>query len=348
MLKKSLFIHVGSHKTGSTSLQHFLYDKQNYLNKNDFEYFSKNAIGLDEKFKCSNSWIKINKKNLLNENGVEIKRMKLLCKRLFSSKYQNVILSSENFSWIFNKKPLRSFSIELKKYFYEIKIIIYLRRQDEMAVSFLQECSKKPNLPESRIFDFTLRAIPKINPSQYFYLNYFERLSLWENIFGKENLIVRCYDKEILNGGDVVTDFLQIINIPPILNEKKMLNQSSGFEATKVGHLLNECIKDKKLNRNLRKFLTHNENFLPSKKEAKNYLNNFKDSNLKLYNKYKIKFSNNFDRYPEKANDNWTEVSANKAILNVLRAINHSNDKSFLVKLRFNILRIIKNFHEFF
>ena len=69
---------------------------------------------------------------------------------------------------------------------------------------------------------------------------------------------------------------------------------------------------------------------------------------MKLYNKYKIKFSNNFDRYPEKANDNWTEVSANKAILNVLRAINHSNDKSFLVKLRFNILRIIKNFYEFF
>ena len=118
-----------------------------------------------------------------------------------------------------------------------------------MAVSFLQECSKKPNLPESRIFEITSRAIPKINSSQYFYFNYYEKLSLWRNIFGKKNLIVRCYDKKVLNGGEIITDFLHTLNIPPIFNKKEMLNKSNGFEATKVGHLLNESIKDKKLNK---------------------------------------------------------------------------------------------------
>ena len=341
--KKCLFIHIGSHKTGSTSLQHFLYNQQEHLNKNDFTYFSKNALGFNERDKCSNSWIKINKKNLLNENGVEIKKMQLLCKKLFSSNHQNVILSSENFSWIFHKKPLRSLSIELKKYFYKIKIIIYLRRQDEMAVSFLQECSKKPNLPESRIFEFTSRAIPKINTSQYFYFNYYEKLSLWRNTFGKENLIIRCYDKKKLNGGEVITDFLNALNIPPIFSEKELLNKSNGFEATKVGHLLNESIKDKKLNKYIRKYLSHNGNFLPSKKEAKNYLHYYKDSNHKLYQEYKIKFNNNFSRYPEKGNDKWTNESANRAIMNILQAINHYNDNSYLAKPIWNFIRNIKN-----
>lgn len=341
--KNCLFIHVGSHKTGSTSLQHFLYNKQKYLNKNDFNYFSKNALGLNERDKCSNSWIKINKKNLLNENGVEIKKMHSLCKKLFSSNHQNVILSSENFSWIFHKKILRSFSIELKKYFYKIKIIIYLRRQDEMAVSFLQECSKKPNLPESRIFEFTTRAIPKINSSQYLYLNYYEKLLLWRNTFGKENLIVRCYNKKSLIGGDVVTDFLHVLKIPPIPNVRKLLNRSNGFEATKVGHILNRCIKDKKLNKDIRKYLDHSGIFLPSKEEAKKYLYNFKDSNLKLDQEYKIKFSNNFDRYSKKGNENWTEDSANKAITNILQAINFHNDNSSLIKSLRHLINRIKN-----
>ena len=341
--KKCLFIHIGTHKTGSTSLQHFLYNQQEHLNKNDFTYFSKNALGFNERDKCSNSWIRINKQNLLNENGVEIKKMQLLCKKLFSSNRQNVILSSENFSWIFHKKSLRSFSIELKKYFYEIKIIVYLRRQDEMAVSFLQECSKKPNLPESRIFEITSRAIPKINSSQYFYFNYYEKLSLWRNIFGKKNLIVRCYDKKVLNGGEIITDFLHTLNIPPIFNQKEMLNKSNGFEATKVGHLLNESIKDKKLNKYMRKYLSHNGIFLPSKKEAKNYLYNFKDSNQKLYQEYKIKFSNNFSRYPEKGNDIWTEESANRAIMNILHAINDHNENSYFAKQIRSFIRSVKN-----
>ena len=269
--------------------------------------------------------------------------MQLLCKKLSSSKYQNVILSSENFSWIFYKKPLSSFSIELKKYFYKIKIIIYLRRQDEMAVSFLQECSKKPNLPESKIFEFTSRAIPKINSRQHFYFNYFEKLSLWENIFGKKNLIVRCYDKHSLIGGNVITDFLNTLNIPPISNEIKMLNQSNGFEATKVGHLLNECVKDKKLNMYARKYLDQNGTFLPDKQEAKKYLNNFKDSNLKLHKEYKVKFSQNFDSYPEKGNDKWTDESANKAIINILKSIKEYNDKSFSFKSIWNFIRKTKN-----
>src|SRR5205085_4173050 len=45
--------------------------------------------------------------------------------------------------------------------------------------------------------------------------NYEMMLCPWAEVFGEENLIVRIYDRKTLIGGDVIKDFLSILNYEP-------------------------------------------------------------------------------------------------------------------------------------
>jgi hypothetical protein len=86
---------------------------------------------------------------------------------------------------------------------------VYIREQVEYMASMYQQAVKGGNVSAS-LEDHIAR----------FKIDYEKFLLTWERVFGRENLIVRPYDKTKMIKGDVVADFLQVIGIADYQNFK--------------------------------------------------------------------------------------------------------------------------------
>ena len=86
---------------------------------------------------------------------------------------------------------MRRLKEEAEEAGYNIKIIVYLRRQDDFLLSWYNQIIKhnitsKNTLTWEEYFD---------NYNKYIKLDYFNCLKKLEHIFGKENIIARRFDK---------------------------------------------------------------------------------------------------------------------------------------------------------
>ncbi len=320
---KKLYIHIGYHKTGTTSIQNTLIVHKEILSKNDFCYFNPVAKHNIER-KNLNPWLTVNFDSeysmdctFNNLHSFNIKLRQVL--------QNNIIISAEHFCYL-NEKEIYRCMLILKEHF-DIKIICYLRRQDQQAVSFVQQGAKATLTTTEFISRKTnFRALP---PSDFYheYFDYNKIISRWAYAVGKENIILRIFDPSRMIDGDVVKDFLHTLDIHFLPTEHIKLNTSLGFKQTKLGHLFNAI--DLPLEwRNL----IHNEldgigKMLPARNDAQAFYNAYKKSNIELNKKFSISneyediFSNNFEMYPSESQDIWTEESANDVFLKIFNIL---------------------------
>ena len=87
----------------------------------------------------------------------------------------------------------------LTPHFDRIDLCVYLRRQDQVALS-LYSTRLKSGCTSADI-------LPRTGPDDP-YFNYDLSLGLWEEVFGRAHLHVRLFDRSELVEGDVVADFL--------------------------------------------------------------------------------------------------------------------------------------------
>ncbi|MBF7048009.1 hypothetical protein IY804_07995, partial [Campylobacter volucris] len=118
--------------------------------------------------------------------------------------FGNVVISSEHLSSRLQdvKEIKRCRKILHILGFREIKIIVYLREQSNMAPS-----SYSTELKAGKNDDLKL-------PNEFEYLGeYKQMLNKWINVFGKENMIVRLFDTNEFYKGDLLKDFIYNINL---------------------------------------------------------------------------------------------------------------------------------------
>ena len=317
-MDKKLILHIGSHKTGTTSIQAALYQNKKSLEKQGFSLFYHSANGVDSKDGHPGLWTLT-----FDEvsRGVFIRPD--LAKAL-SRLPETVVMSQENFSWVVERSELEKFNTRLRQYFSDIQIIAYIRRQDMQMVSHHQQGSKNPNLLAARLFGSRPRALSDVSEGIRLYLDYNERFAKWANVFGDENISLRIFDKNILKDGDSVADFSYVSGIQfPIIPERK--NESNGFEVTKINHLMNQVNISMPLRNWIHSYLDNSGKLMPSQTDACQFYQQFKEGNKALNARFKISsedciFSEDFAMYSEHAEDIWTEDSANSAILHLLKA----------------------------
>lgn len=92
----------------------------------------------------------------------------------------------------------------LGAFFDRISVTVYLRRQDQLALS-LYTTRLKSGGTEPELF-------PRTNADDLFF-NYNRSLRLWEDVFGRENVTVRLFGRDALVGGSIVADFLSVWGI---------------------------------------------------------------------------------------------------------------------------------------
>lgn len=196
MDEKTLYLHIGLHKTGSSAIQSFLGLNIDLMKKRGVYIPIKSDYIPGRDDIChyiADSFKKESEKEIdLIINGIKDE----------SKDYNKILISSEifcmNHSTQFNYKKTLEPSFIISKFSSittSIKIIVYIRRQDNQIMSMLNHLIKEGNKANVK------------NENIYQY-EYYEYLNKWAKIIGKENIIVCPYEKQQFYKGNIYSDFL--------------------------------------------------------------------------------------------------------------------------------------------
>ena len=206
---KTIFVHIGMPKTGSTSIQAFFSTHRHVLEEEGilyprlfcsggahFDFSSAFGFGASKKNITSNH---------LNDSLLELE------KEINGANFNKVIFSSENFVLDGDVDLLYSFLYTLDA---KLKIVVYLRRHDKWWPSAYQQSIKQVNNPPwgstfKEFLDFQ-------NSFGYKYWDYCSLIDRWASVFGRENILVRPFEKSQMKEGDVLQDFLDVIGVNDI------------------------------------------------------------------------------------------------------------------------------------
>lgn len=246
MNKKKLYLHIGTHKTGTTAIQVFSAKNSDYLKENDCLYVETGRPVRENRKLVGHHllpWYLIKHNVPKSYYGKYEKNIEHLFSDLVdeikTSKYNHILISSEEFD------KLNSEEIEaLKKYFadFEVFIIIYLRRKDSYIESMYQT-DVVYNSFNKTIYEFMNETkIP---------LKYFDFVNKWQKVFGTKNVTVNVYCKKLLKDENVVVDFFNHLGIEVAHKISKgkpsKVNASIPFQYVSLIALLRKLGSDKKI-----------------------------------------------------------------------------------------------------
>lgn len=195
----------------------------------------------------------------------------------------------------------------LRQHFDRIDISVYLRRQDQVALSLYSTKLKSGNTDTD------------ILPRPYeedLYFNYDASLAIWEEVFGRAHVHVRLFDRKELVGGDIVADFLSAWGLgkPAGYRPVGKKNESIGPEAQDYLRRINAHIEpiaglpiDEVLGPIAARLARHfpGKGARPARAEAEAFYAVFRASNEAVRKRHfparKTLFDEAFDGYPERA-----------------------------------------------
>ncbi len=323
--RRKLFLHIGSHKTGTTSIQHNLAHNTEALAAHGLSYFYESRIPVDEPPPDLHSWLGFVDRERIAPSGMTVRDPDLLVELLDATR-GDVIVSAENFSFFFGEQQIRELYSLLTLVFSDIDVVCYLRRQDRHVISHHQEGSKPLRRAENELFGHSGLAIPAWTPDHDLYLDYQRRLTTWADVFGRDALRIRVFDRTRLHGGDAVADFFNLLGVPTFTQIPDR-NASVGRYRTKVGHLLNATplVHHDLVSKVVRHRVEDGERARPSRQEAKDYYERFRASNAALQEwalpPGEVLFDDDFDEYDLQPFDRWDEDSANGVMTTLLEAM---------------------------
>lgn len=240
----TIYLHIGTPKTGTTALQKFLFNNREKLLEKGSLYpvsgmiSTQNITGVYSHHGLVKALLKMydpKSPGIQSRDGGEWKNSwEELKKEIKKIKPKNVILSSELLTY--RKEFYYSDMIDLAKRMleeYETKIVIYVRRQDEFFRSLYCQTMKSPLPQKVPNFNVNYPNINTMRMSQFignfkYQANYYSTIELWKKNFGVNNIIVRVFEKEQIQNGNVADDFLDILNLKLEYNKNcKDLNFSN-------------------------------------------------------------------------------------------------------------------------
>lgn len=229
-MNKTLFIHIGAHKTGTSAIQKFLSLNRENLKNNGYLYPHSGK-------RIAHHFVP----HGLQDRTVIYENPKKLTERLVNemkkSDQNTIILSSESFELLKKEETSRLKEIIPDKFL--VKIIYYVRRQDEQLESRYNQRVKMQSLGFDKNFDEFLQSF-SLNE-----LDYYSHLLPWKETFGKENIIVRVYEKEQLPNG-IFRDFLSAVGLDLDENfelPKRVVNPSLNWDLIEIIRLCNVHFK---------------------------------------------------------------------------------------------------------
>jgi len=235
--RKTIYIHIGFMKTGTSAIQSFLKTNKIFLEKKGFYYPTINVEAMNhlgfsllENIPSKiHHILPISRENLYEKLKNEIKKTKL----------NKIILTTEAYSLITTDSFLGEDAPKLLSEIlgcenYEFKILTFIRRQDEYLESQYNQHIKTHNF-----WNLYTKDIHAFYEEKRELLNFNMVIERWSKYFGEKNLLVKVYDEKT----NSVSDFLELLGIkekPNINILDRTINQKLSFKALEFMRLANK------------------------------------------------------------------------------------------------------------
>ena len=238
------FLHIGTPKTGTTTLQQFLDTNREQLLKHGILYpetFGLNSMGLvlgcyengkrDGLSKLynieSDKDVENLRKKLVGNLSTEVRKYNNLNSTIFSSEYFQLNLHT-NAEIELLKSSLNEIGFD------QIYIVVYLREQADLANSFYSTSVKAGETAEQP-------SSPVDNRYRHL-CDHRGTLERFGKTFGKSNIIVNIFEKGGIKNNSIIDDFMHIIDSnlnPASLSVPMNKNEALSTEGTLVLSRLN-------------------------------------------------------------------------------------------------------------
>ncbi|MDG1461952.1 MAG: hypothetical protein P8R04_00150 [Gammaproteobacteria bacterium] len=279
---RRLYIHIGYNKTGTTALQNFLKLNRVKFIERGFLYPTYGTADISAHHRFAAPFCRTTPAHF-DEGHDPSYVIENVMDELKASGASTMIISTEMIVFYADCFPDKI--KQLLEQFDEVKLIAYLRRQDDYIHSYYNSAIRN-----GRCATGFNEFVSGIN------LDYFDNLIAWETLFGEGNIIVRPYESENFSVNSIYSDFLSLLG--QSLDSDLQIPTERPNEALSkpMVYMLRE------LNRsgisNHQQFLNYLRNFLHSIDdipEAPEYfsrsarlemLNQYRDSNLKVAERF--------------------------------------------------------------
>lgn len=213
----TVYLCIGTQKTGTTYLQRFMRNNAKALKKQGYCYPKMDELGFGKIYKDRNAHFLA---YLSRGRDIEQKKRDIQKKRsegykilaALAKEYENIVLSDEIIWYQCNK--FENFWQELVEEFHkidcEVKVVVYLRRQDQVIQSLWNQRVKGiPGI--TREFSECI----KNGGLDWFSQDYYAQLQKILPYVGKDKLLVRVYERGQFGGEDhtLLSDYLETIGV---------------------------------------------------------------------------------------------------------------------------------------
>jgi len=191
MTPGTVWLHIGSPKTGTTSLQGFLNANATALAARGVNYV-----------RAGRSNIAHNRLAMAARRGSAAAELAAIDAECHAAPEAEHILSSE---LLFNAHTARRITTAISAgQIPRCRIVCYLRRQDSYLAALYKQLLKNGRIPPDR--EAFLANAPR-------HARYLETLAIYADRFGAANLIVRPFARDRLAAGDIVVDFANLTGL---------------------------------------------------------------------------------------------------------------------------------------
>jgi hypothetical protein len=213
-----IYIHIGTSKTGSKSIQRFLGEHREQLLENGYSYFRGRYPNPDNHTELHLATLRDERDSLGRLKWPETRGA--VYKRDITSNVQrflrqcttpHALFSNEGLSWLRYPDELEQLAEMMTGVGAEpLTFILYLRNKSDFLHSYANQIRKAPGRE------------PSDDPNSCLYIarnswivDYQTLIDAYAKRFGRQSMIVLDYDKEVATNGTVLPSLQQALNLPP-------------------------------------------------------------------------------------------------------------------------------------
>lgn len=223
-MARRLWLHIGMHKTGSSSIQAAMqgYDDGRiaYLDWPEANH----SLLMGCAFRETRIEQQVERgfaRDAAEYLAVAAVLREQLAERLAKGQ-RDIVISAEDMSAGFAAADVRRLLDFMARYFDEVKVIAYVREAQSYVLSAFQEIQKERGVP------FRPTALLPV---------YAQRFAPWEEVLGAGQMIYVPFLHDALQGGDVVTDFAARVGLAALARDVRA-NVTQSAEAVALTYVL--------------------------------------------------------------------------------------------------------------
>jgi hypothetical protein len=213
---KRIYLHIGTHKTGSTSIQAFLRANRRRLEKHGISLFN----GSIDRFNHIELYLaairperdSFAKQKLRIKTGPSFTAVVRgrVASFLASSRTSSVLMTTEGLSLLRHADEIERLRLLLDADHNQVSVILYLREREQFIESYKKQIFKVPG----RAFSDDPASVFYVEPGTWL-TDYDAIIDAFRGGFGKDAVSIIDYDAEIERRGDVLPSFVEALGLRP-------------------------------------------------------------------------------------------------------------------------------------